>query len=58
MLRRVNNNIEVSVEEWRTRLGFPTYEVTRSTLANTTQMVKTLQVESRKYLRDYYKTRV
>ena len=36
MLRWVNNNLEVSVEEWRAKLGFPTYEVTRSTLANTT----------------------
>ena len=57
-LRRVSNNLEVSVKEWRARLGYPTYEVTRSTLANTTQMVKTLQAESREYLRDYYKTRV
>ena len=58
MLRRVNDNLEVSVEEWRARLRFSTYEVTYSTLANNSQMIKTLQAESREYLRDYYKTRV
>ena len=48
----------VSVKEWWARLGFPTFECTQATLENTTQMVQTLQAESREYLRDYYKTRV
>jgi len=32
--------------------------VTKATLGNTTQMVQTLQAETREYLRDHYKTRV
>jgi len=32
--------------------------VTAATLGNTTQMVQTLQAETREYLRDHYKTRV
>ena len=46
------------VATWRARLGYPTFEVTRDTLENTTQMVKTLQAETREYLRDFHKTRV
>jgi hypothetical protein len=56
-IRRVST-IDVGVEEWRARLGYPTYEVTQASLKNTTEMVQTLQAESREYLRDYYKTRV
>jgi len=56
--RRVQRDSDVPVEEWRARLGFPTFEVTKDTLANTTQMVQTLQAETREYLRDHYKTRV
>ena len=56
--RRLKDKIEVGVEEWRKRLGYPTFETTKATLAVTTQMVSVLQAESREYLRDYYKTRV
>ena len=56
-IRRVST-IDVGVEDWCARLGYPTYEVTQVTLKNTTQMIQTLQAESREYLRDYYKTRV
>ena len=49
---------ENDVAKWRANLGYPTFEVTRDTLENTTQMVKTLQAETREYLRDYHKTRV
>jgi len=49
---------DASVELWRKRLGYPTFETTKATLAVTSQMVSTLQAESREYLRDYYKTRV
>ena len=57
-LRRLNKTSDDDVKEWRARLGYPTYGTTRTTLKNTTQMVQTLQTESREYLRDYYKTRV
>jgi hypothetical protein len=56
--RRGTKNKTVTLEEWRARLGFPTENVTRHTIANTTQMVKTLQAETREYMRDHYKTRV
>ena len=46
------------IAHWRACLGFPTYGVTKRTLDNTTQMVKTLEAETREYLRDYHKTRV
>ena len=51
-------HVEVNVKEWRKRLGYPTFETTKATLAVTSQMVTTLQAESREYIRDYYKTRV
>lgn len=53
-----NTTLEVGVEEMRARLGYPAYEITRSTLAKTTQMVKPLQAESRVYLSDYYNSKV
>ena len=46
----------VDVCKWRRQLGYPTLAVTRATLCNTTQMVQTLQSESRDNMRDYYKT--
>ena len=49
---------DTEVDTWRARLGYPTYEVTRDTLRNTTQMVQSLQAETREYLRDYQRTRV
>ena len=48
----------VSLAAWRARLGFPTVEVTRHTIHNTTQLVKTLQAETREYMHAHYKTRV
>ena len=46
-----------SVEDWRKRLSYPTFEVTKATLKNTTQHIKTLQAETWEYMRDHYKTR-
>ena len=43
------------VNDWSAKLGFPTVEVTEATLSNTTQMVQTLQAETREYMRDHYK---
>ena len=56
--RLTKAHVEVGVQDWRKRLGYPTFETTKATLAVTSQMVTTLQAESREYLRDYYKTRV
>ena len=58
MSRRIHKEPSGKLTEWRARLGYPTFDCTKSTLNNTTQMVQTLQAESREYLRDYYKTRV
>ena len=37
----------VDVRQWQQRLGYPTLAITKATLNNTTQMVQTLQSESR-----------
>ena len=62
VLRRTSTRLQKQdsgeISTWRANLGYPTYEVTRDTLANTTQMVKTLQSETREYLQDYHKTRI
>ena len=50
-------NLE-SINKWRAQLGYRTYITTSATLNNTTQLVQTLQAETREYMRDYYKTRV
>ena len=56
--RRGERAPAVSIADWRARLGYPTMEVTRQTIQNTTQLVQTLQAETREYMRDHYKTRV
>ena len=56
--RRVATIPTKEVEAWISRLGFPTYAVTKSTLVNTTQIVHILQAETREYMRDHYKKRV
>ena len=56
--RRATSLPTKEIESWRSRLGFPTYAVTKTTLVNTTQMVKTLQAETRECMQDHYKTRV
>ena len=59
---KINNgdliNIKAStLNEWRSRLGYPTYGTTASTLQNTTQLIPSHRAETREYMRDYYKTR-
>jgi len=49
---------KVDIDEWRRRLGYPTYAVTRKTLENTTRMVNTVEAETREYMRDHLKTRL
>ncbi|GFH49047.1 hypothetical protein CTEN210_05523 [Chaetoceros tenuissimus] len=48
---------EPTVEEWRANLGFPSVEVTKHTLRNTTQLLKTMEMETREYMRDYKQSR-
>jgi len=54
--RRTYESTEIA--KWRECLGYPTYGVTKHTLENTTQLVTSLQDDTREYLRDYKKTRV
>ena len=56
--RRLPSSPAISIDDWRARLGYPTYETTKATLDNTTHMIQTLQAETREYMRDHYKTRV
>ena len=39
-------------------MGFPTIEVTKSTLAHSTNMIQNLQAETREYMKNHNKTRV
>ena len=49
---------KVNVSEWRKMLAYFTFEITKFTLAVTSQVVTTFQAESKEYTRDYYKARV
>ena len=56
--RRYSRRLEKSsttLEEWCANLGFLTPERTKQTLDNTTQYIKTLEAETREYMRDYFK---
>ena len=55
--RRVQGEHAVDLTEWRSRLGYPTFDVTKATLDNTTNLIKALQAETREYMRDHYRTR-
>ena len=48
----------VSDWEWQQRLCYPTMEVTRKTLENTTRLVNTVEAETREYMRDHLRTRL
>ena len=56
--RRAPCDISPDVVTWRARLGYPTFECTKATMLHCTSFVKTLQAETREYMRDHYKTRV
>ena len=51
--RRHNHRQTPDVAKWRACLGYPTLSTTEETLANTTQMITTLQAESREYMRSH-----
>ena len=50
--------LAILVSDWRSRLGYPSFAMDKKTMENTTNMVKTLETETREYMRDHYKTRV
>ena len=56
--RSKKQSAAVSFTEWQARLGFPPLEVVQHTVKATTQMVKTVEAESRTYMRDHLKARL
>ena len=54
---RAPDTNKLNMREWRARLGYPSFEVTKSTLDHTTHMVTNFQAETREYMRDNHKTR-
>ena len=55
--RRIASPVGSTTAEWRARMGYPTLKVMENTLTNSTNMITTLQSETRDYMRDHYKTR-
>ena len=51
--RRVQGKLPLDLSHWRYRLGFPSFEVAKVTLANTTNLIQTLKAETREYTRDH-----
>ena len=56
--RRITANADVTVDDWRRRLGYPTLSVTEATMENCTNMIQTLDAETRGYMRDHHQSRV
>ena len=49
--------VDKTIPEWQANLGYPSVRTVKSTLRNTTHYVKTLEMETREYMRDYRKSR-
>ena len=49
---------EVSLDEWRSRLGYAPEEVVKHTIKGCTNLVTTVEAESRTYMRDHIKARL
>ena len=56
--RRVSKLCEEEVKFWTARLGYPPEQVVRHTLGMTSQLVKTVEAESRMLMRDHKVTRL
>ncbi len=56
-IRRVQKAL-VDQDVWRARLGYPAKEVLKKTLLGTTQLVSSLEAESRDLMRDHYSPRL
>lgn len=48
---------EPTIENWQANLGYLSMEVTKQTLKNTTQLLKTMEMETREYMHDYKQSR-
>lgn len=48
---------EPSLEQWQAILGYCSKDTVKATLDNTTRHIKTLDMETREYMRDYAKSR-
>ena len=46
-----------TLDKWRANLGYPNEEIVKLTLKNTTQLLKTMEMETREYMRDYKQSR-
>ena len=56
--RRRNTTVSPDMDAWRANLGYPTMEVTKKTVENTTQYVSSVEAETREYMRDHRKSRL
>lgn len=56
--RHTQVNEKQEVAKWRANLGYPTVEVVRKTLQCTTQLVPTVEAETREYMRDHFESRL
>ena len=50
---------QVNIEQWRKRLGYPTFDITKRTLVeSTTQFVNSVKAETREFMRDHRASRL
>ena len=56
--RRLATSSNIDIDTWRMRLGFPPIATAENTIKNTTFFIKTLESETRDYMRDHKTTRV
>ena len=49
--------VVTTMPQWQANLGYPSRDIVRSTLNNTTHYIKTMEMETREYMRDYRKSR-
>jgi len=56
--RVVHTRTDQELETWRVNLGCPPMRVVKKTLEATTQLVKTVEAETREIMRDHYKARL
>ena len=56
--RRMQTPGPLTVEDWRANLGYPTREVTQQTIKNTTQLIRSVEAETRESMRDHYAARL
>ena len=57
LLARRNPKAQKTLEDWQADLGYPGVSIVKATLDNTTHYIKTMDMETREYMRDYRKSR-